>query len=522
MKQNCMRKIGLKVLILFFVISLILILKPYKIFAASASISASSTTINVGESTTISVSIANTETWAISLSTTGGSLSNTSDADAYGEEKTTTAFSSSFSASSAGTYKVSYSGTVAGSDLVKTSVSGSVTITVVASSSSSSSSSSTSSSSSSSSSTTSSSSSSSSTSSTSSSAPTLTNLGITPYDFSGFKSYTTSYSVTVPNECSSVTIYATSASGNTITGTGTVTLSEGTNKYTVTVSNSNGSTTYTLSIIRETLDGDDVANSIEGEETEESEGIGLSELAIEGYELDPEFDISIYEYTVFVDSELTLEDLEEIKEIITAITNTDGVYTEITAEISEDGVATITIVVKDDEREYATYVIYFEQEESEVTSVVGYTTSTNSSDEWIDMEYFTKKVYLIMTCMGICVAIAMFYAISSYRKSAYIEKYIMGSDVTEDEEDDFDDLVKNFKENEILEDEEKSDNSAEDNKIPEMATVTNNDEKTLKNAEQTISELEDIKDTTEKEEDELKDSRAYKKPRRGFGSGGKH
>ena len=66
------------------------------------------------------------------MSSSGGSLSTTENADAYGEERTTTAMTSTFTANTAGTYTVSFSGTIAGSDLSSVPVSGSVTINVTA------------------------------------------------------------------------------------------------------------------------------------------------------------------------------------------------------------------------------------------------------------------------------------------------------------------------------------------------------------------------------------------------------
>ena len=513
-----MNKLKKKAIVFLGIIIILLLIFSGKANAASASIT-SSQTVTQGSSVTVTGSVT-AGAWNMTLSGNGqtkslvGYTSTTSNSSA--------STSITFTASTVGTYTFTFTGDITDYDTDEiTYPSKTCTITVVEDSSSSSSSSSSTSSTSSSSTSTSSSSSSS---SSSTSAPVLTNLGITPNDFTGFKSYTTSYSVTVPNDCSSVTIYATAASGNTITGTGTVTLSEGTNKYTVTVSNSYGSTSYTLSIIRETLDGDDVANSIEGDETEEteSEGIGLAGLSITGYELDPEFDISIYEYTVIVDSELTLDDLEEIKEKITAITNTDSVYTEITAEISDEGVATITIVVKDDEKEYATYVIYFEQEETEVVAVAGSTTSNESS--WtFDIEDFTKKVYTLMGSMFLLVIISIWFAIKAYRNEKKLEAYIkencyddeFDEEATEDEIQEIDDISKNI--SELLKD---------DSKIPELSTVTSESKKdTDIKSEPIISETEvklENENNIENMTETINDSREYKKPRRGFRSGGKH
>ena len=123
-----------KKLTIFSIIFIMLVAMVFSnnVFAASASITASSTSIYVGETATINININSTETWSLNISASGGNLSKTSDADAYGEEKTTTAMTATFSASEPGTYTISLSGTVAGSDLVKKQVSDSVTVTVKA------------------------------------------------------------------------------------------------------------------------------------------------------------------------------------------------------------------------------------------------------------------------------------------------------------------------------------------------------------------------------------------------------
>lgn len=213
-------------------------------------------------------------------------------------------------------------------------------------------------------------------------APVLSNLGINPYDFTGFRSGTTSYSVTVPNDCTSVTIYATSNNG-TVTGTGAVTLREGTNRYTVTVSNSAGSKDYTLSIIRRTAEEETVPNVTEDETENDSEGIGLTGLRVTNYSFEEEFQTGVYEYTVKIEKGLTELELEDIKNSITAITNDENVYVEIQTNLNEDGSAVVTLIVKDDEREYSTYTINFVIDETlaedEETSEVAGTTRTNNS-----------------------------------------------------------------------------------------------------------------------------------------------
>jgi len=82
---------------------------------------------------------------------------------------------------------------------------------------------------------------------------TLKNLGIKPYDFTGFKKATTSYSVTVPYEAEKVSIYAdASHSKATVTGTGSKKLEIGENTFKVKVTAEDKKTTktYTLNITR--------------------------------------------------------------------------------------------------------------------------------------------------------------------------------------------------------------------------------------------------------------------------------
>ncbi len=415
-----MRKV--KKILLFMAIFIVVIMIKDKVYAASASILASSTSITTGSTATITVSVSNTEAWDLKLSSSGGTLGGTTVvADAAAEEVSQTVMTATFSASTAGTYTITLSGDITGSDLSKQTVSGkTVTITVSNPSSSSLSSSSSETSSS---------------STTTSSSPVLTNLGITPYDFTGFRSGTTSYSVTVPNDCTSVTIYAKAASDVSITGTGIVTLKEGTNKYTITASNSAGSTTYTLSIIRKTEETEIIPNVVDEEETEEidSTGIGLTELSITGYDFLEEFGTGVYEYTVIITEALTEEDLEEIKNLITATVNSEEVYVEIETQLNEDGTAVITIIVKDDEREYATYVINFvfeDSEEEEVFAVAGITLSDNSSGNFFDS--LTNRVFLILGILVGAVFLALIIARIKYKRSQELDEY--GMDEMENED----------------------------------------------------------------------------------------
>ncbi len=275
-----MNKIKKGILIVLFTLALWLC--SNKVYAASASISASSTNVTVGTSVNVSVSVSQTETYSLKMIASGGSLSgNTNNADAFGSETNTTVLSGTFVATTPGTYTISFSGTVAGSDLSKKNVGSSVNITVVAASSNgnngggiinngnTTSNGNTNN-------------------GTTTSGAKITSLGITPleYDFNNYKVGAptgTTYYAKVPNEVTSISIYANGATS----GTGTKTLKEGTNKFTV----SNGTYTYYINVTRATLDGEEPANKPDDEERDEDIDtvIGLKSLSIEGYEFDKDF-----------------------------------------------------------------------------------------------------------------------------------------------------------------------------------------------------------------------------------------
>ncbi|MGN1330339.1 MAG: hypothetical protein ACI4VN_03245 [Clostridia bacterium] len=255
----------------------------------------------------------------------------------------------------------------------------------------------------------------------------ITSLGITPYEYD-FQNYSigapsgSTYYAKVPNEVSSITIYANGATS----GTGTKTLKEGTNKFTV----SNADFTYYIIVTRATLDGDEPANKSDGEEqenSEENDGIGLESLEIEGYELDKEFETSVYEYVVKVEENLTLEKLNEIKELVIAVANTEGVTVRVEAEISEEGVATITVFVEDEEKEYAKYVITFEVEDEEKDEVIGVVAKTNNSKGTPITGMFglteQQQIFAILAAFGLVTFIAFVYSVVAYVQHRKLLEY---------------------------------------------------------------------------------------------------
>ncbi len=465
-----------------------------KSYAASASISASSTSVTPGTTVTVSASVSATETYNLRMTASGGSLTgNTSNADAFGTEKSQAVLSGTFSASTPGTYTITLSGTVAGSDLQIANVSKSISITVKQNSSNNNNNGGNNNGGN---------------GGTTVTAPTLSNLGITPHDFTGFSPSKTSYTVNVPNDCTTINLYATSNNG-TVSGTGSKTLKEGTNKFAVTVSNDAGSKTYYVSVVRKTADGTEPPNVIDEENSEETEtseqqdGIGLTTLEIPGYELDKEFKSDVYAYTIKVKKQLTEEELEALKEKIVAIANVENVQVDITTNISDDGVATITIVVKDDEKEYAKYVITFEVEKED-TKVAGIINS-NSNNFLRGMFGLTEEqqIYVILGAFGGITLFAMIMTGVAYAKSRRLAEYEGNYDEEErDEDSDF------YKMNQCFIDTQAN----EWNKTSEMENDRSSE----------ITENASTKDVVRDAADGIRKTNGYRRMTRGRRSYGKH
>ena len=195
--------------------------------------------------------------------------------------------------------------------------------------------------------------SSSSTSSGKSSNANLTNLGIRPNDFTGFKPGTTTYNVTVPEDVESVEVYATASDSKaTISGTGRKTLQNGANALNVVVTAEDGTTkTYTINVTREGTQEEQEEEETSEEEITEVKN-GLSNITIGDLELSPSFKTDVYEYTVKYIGEDTSLDIQTVA--------TDPSYTvEILGnEELQEGENTITILVSDSEgNNVATYQI---------------------------------------------------------------------------------------------------------------------------------------------------------------------
>ena len=196
----------------------------------------------------------------------------------------------------------------------------------------------------------------------------LSNLGIRPNDFKGFKRNTYSYDISVPNDVSEVEVYASSVNNKAkISGTGKIKLKEGKNTAKVTVTAEDGTKkTYTIAIKRA------VAQTTVDNNPEEEKNLRLSKLIISNFDLVPNFDKEIYEYKIDVDENISKLDL-------TAEANEKNAKIEILGnENLKEGENVITIILTNEEtQEVTTYQIIVNK--STPQEIIGIAKWTNPS-----------------------------------------------------------------------------------------------------------------------------------------------
>ena len=162
----------------------------------------------------------------------------------------------------------------------------------------------------------------------------LSMLGIRPteYDFTGFKSGTTTYEVTVPADVEEVEVYGTAQDSNAeVSGLGTKKLEEGLNDLSIVVTAEDGTEKiYTIQVTRE----ESGENATAGETQE-----GLSTLTIENLELSPAFSTNVYEYTAKYIGEETKLDVNA------TATNSDYTVDIMGNDNLQEGENVITILV---------------------------------------------------------------------------------------------------------------------------------------------------------------------------------
>lgn len=178
----------------------------------------------------------------------------------------------------------------------------------------------------------------------------LSNLGISPNDFSGFKESKTEYSVTVQNKTAEIEVYATPKDNKSkVTGTGKVKINEGDNAVKVTVTAEDGSTkTYTINVKR--LKSGEKGT---GTSAPNTTSVELNKLEIAGLKLEPEFSKDTHQYKVEYDG-------NEKKLNIVAEASEANARVEIVGNDQLiNGQNVVTIIVTDAKEKRAnTYQIY--------------------------------------------------------------------------------------------------------------------------------------------------------------------
>ena len=271
---------------------------------------------------------------------------------------------------------------------------------------------------------------------------TLKNLGITPkeYDFSGFKPGTLSYSVEVPNDVEKISIYAYAKDTNAIvTGTGSKTLKEGANTYSVKVTAEDKKTTktYKLTITRKakTEDTEDPKEEKPEEEPTEqennTEATGLTNLEVAGYTLNPGFSPNIYEYTL----DLT----EKVEKLDIKTETSDGITIDIAGnEELKVGENVITLLVYNSKEETTeTYQIIANIPKENASTTAGAIQDIDNSLSEAQKEYNNKQMIIAGIIIAIILLLIIFLIVrQKIRKNAeYDDEEQSRLDLNE--EDDF-------------------------------------------------------------------------------------
>ena len=327
----------------------------------------------------------------------------------------------------------------------------------------------------------------------------LSNLGIKPNDFKGFKPATTSYNVTVPNDIEKVTVYATAQDKKaTIKGNGTQKLNVGKNALNVVVTAEDGTTkTYTINVTREEAKNDknettdkttsntDTTNSTTSENSENTESTSesdLKKLSIKGYNLTPTFSPDVYEYKVDVSGDVSSLDIE-----------TEGANHNVSIDIVGNenltyGENTITLLVYNEEtKQNSTYQIIVNKTSADVNGL---------NDTLNDAVKKANKIRMILLGVaGFIIICAIIFVIVKHRLNTNDdEKYEYDDDDKErlnlDEEDEFFKRLNNKKKDEIFAIKDDEINIQETNE--ENKEDKGNDEPFYKESSFTQADTEDI------------------------------
>lgn len=284
----------------------------------------------------------------------------------------------------------------------------------------------------------------------------LSDFGITPHDFTGFKYGTTSYEVVVPEDTEVVEVYAkTQHAKATVTGTGKKNLEKGENKAEVVVTAEDGTKkTYTINIIREIKQEEEQEEDNTAEETtSKEEKKGLAELKIDKLSLVPEFKTDVYEYKVKYIGENTILNIE------TKPTSENYVVEVTGNENLQEGENIITILVSDKNGDnVATYQITINK------SLVDEEAMAREEDQKKEEQ---KKIIIGVAIAVVILVIIVFIIIRHRRNKNLAEEFSGVSFYGNDEEEEYEEeiprgLRKKKREQEEIDEEEYVDNNGEE------------------------------------------------------------
>ena len=246
---------------------------------------------------------------------------------------------------------------------------------------------------------------------------------------------------------SSIKIDAETNNSNAkVSGTGTKDLVTGTNKITLTVTAENGATkTYIVRVTRlaeesttPNIVDENPPEEINDEGEATTEELRLTSLTIEGVELIPEFNSETFEYSVYI------TDQEELK--IDAVANVEGTNVEIlgnTGLIEGENIATIKLTKDDKVTEYKITInkstaaplmetpeenIIADEETEQKVGFIGMIT-----DWWNKAGPTTLTFTIILALLGA----AIIFAIVSYKYSSGAREMARHSKVDFIQNDDF-------------------------------------------------------------------------------------
>lgn len=243
-----------------------------------------------------------------------------------------------------------------------------------------------------------------------------------PVDFTGFKSSKTSgYEVNVENDVDKITVNVTKEDSkatvsllnktNSDTGKSWVYIAEGSNEIEVTVTAEDGTTkkTYLINVIRkEKEEVKEPEQPIEEEPEVEQpveEIFGLSELKIEGYEIEPKFQTDIYEYKI------NLNDNVEKLKITTLATEVNSTVEILGNDYLNEGENIITInVKKESEEKMATYQII-------VNKTTPIENNQNTVNIEVDHQQMFKKIIILSIAVMVIVLIIIITIVVKVRQS---------------------------------------------------------------------------------------------------------